>query len=520
MKTESYYQRNCFKLHCLFTALVACASTFFGLVATGEQVQPAPQMCAQVLRNATGFSIAPTDDVQQAWVAQLDGNQAGPVVVDASGNVYVTGGSMGSNNYSSYATIKYNPAGQQQWVAYYSASGIYDSASSIAIDSSGNVYVTGGSSGADGYFDYATVKYNSAGEQQWVARYDGSGNDDLALAIVVDASGNVVVTGTSRGPNNDIDYATVKYNSAGEQQWVARYDGPRHQNDLPSAIAIDSVGNVYVTGTSFGGSYYDYATIKYNPAGQQQWVARYNGYNSSRDDEARAIGVDGSGHVYVTGLSGATIKYNSAGQEQWVAQFEGSAAALVIDGSGNLYVAGGGLPPDGYVTTKYNSVGEEEWVANYHGTGGYDYATAAALDGSGNFYVTGRSEGLPGDTDYATVKYNSSGERLWVATFDEGYDAVNSIAVDGLHNVYVTGTSDGRYTTIKYIQEPTPTPRSSTTPRPTSTPKVRPTSPPHITPVPPPPSPRPTAVPRPTPPPHLTPVPTPSSPRPTSAPRP
>jgi len=161
------------------------------------------------------------------------------------------------------------------------------------------------------------VKYNASGVQQWVARYDGPGSsDDGATAIAVDGSGNVYVTGISYGSGTSYDYATVKYNASGVQQWVARYDGPGSYDDGATAVAVDGSGNVYVTGESFGsGTFFDYATVKYNASGVQQWVARYDGPGSS-DDGAAAIAVDGSGNVYVTGTARfadgyryTTIKY-------------------------------------------------------------------------------------------------------------------------------------------------------------------------------------------------------------------
>jgi hypothetical protein len=161
-------------------------------------------------------------------------------------------------------------------------------------------------------------------QEAWVARYNGPGNDfDAAQAMAVDNSGNVYVTGRSSDPDFSTHYATVKYNSAGQELWVARYYGPANYQDAPTAIAVDESGNVYVTGYSFGsGNNYDYATIKYNPDGQEQWVARYNGPDNG-DDGAEGIALDSSGSVYVTGSSVnatgfadyVTIKYNSAGQE-------------------------------------------------------------------------------------------------------------------------------------------------------------------------------------------------------------
>jgi uncharacterized delta-60 repeat protein len=496
---KSPHQSAFFNLRILIPLVVFLTGIFIALFATAGPWEAARQADAQ-LRNPNGFPFAPSDTVQQAWVAQYNGPNGADFVpvpaiaVDGLGNVYVTGGSFDSNSQEDFATIKYNSAGQEQWVAGYNGPGNGDDyAKAIAVDGSGNVYVTGYSG-----YDYVTIKYNSAGQEQWVARYNGPGNsDDHANAIAVDGSGNVYVTGTSGGGGGP-DYATIKYNSAGQEQWVARYNGPGLSTDEVYAIAVDGSGNVYVTGYSAGsGTGPDYATIKYNPSGQQQWVARYDDPGNN-DDYAKAISVDSSGNVYVTGFSVgsgtrfdyATIKYNSAGQEQWVARYNGPgnsddwAYALALDGSGNVYVtgtSGGGVSYWDYATVKYNSAGQEQWVARYDGPGDYDDgAGAIAVDSSGNVYVTGFSFGSNSDDDYATVKYNSAGQEQWVARYtSEGYniDAANAIAVDGSGNVYVTGYSGWDYATIKYVQEPTrptPTPRPRQTPRPRPTPAPRP----------------------------------------------
>ena len=159
------------------------------------------------------------------------------------------------------------PAGQQQWVARYDQGG-YSAAAAIALDGSGNVYVTGRTGDANHYSDYGTVKYNSAGQQQWVALYNGPpGNGpDAATAIALDGSGNAYVTGYSSRTNftyNDYGYATIKYNSGGQEQWVARYDEPQNASNEAAAIAVDNLANVYVTGKGRSGNDTDYLTIKY-----------------------------------------------------------------------------------------------------------------------------------------------------------------------------------------------------------------------------------------------------------------
>jgi uncharacterized delta-60 repeat protein len=361
---------------------------------------------------------------------------------------------------------------QEGWVARYKGPGLDDSAQAIALDGSGNVYVTGFSDGAGTGQDYATIKYNSAGQKEWVARYNGPGSDwDLAQAIAVDASGNVYVTGFSVGSGTGLDYATIKYNSAGQEQWVARYNGPGNDFDEGLAIAVDASGNVYVTGESWDpATKIDYATIKYNSAGQQQWVARYD--YAAGIDNATVIAVDSSRNVYVTGDSGldyATIKYSPAGQEQWVARYNGpgndhdGATDISTDNSGNVYVTGFSVSSRGdydYATMKYNSSGEEQWLARYDGPGNdWDLAGSIAVDNWGNVYVTGNSVGTTyPDYDYATIKYDSAGQEQWVARYngsDHGEDDASGLAIDGSGNVYVTGSSDGAngfpdYAMIKY----------------------------------------------------------------------
>jgi hypothetical protein len=184
--------------------------------------------------------------------------------------VYVTGMSYSSSsNQYEYATVKFDGDGNQPWIA--GCQGPECGAGepvAVAVDGSGNVYVTGRSHNYRTLlYGYATVKYSSEGEQQWVARYDGAaaGRESWPFDMVLDGSGNIYVTGDSyNGSGVNYAYVTLKYDSNGSEIWVACYNGPADGWDQAVALAVDGSGNVYVTGKSDGGtSCRDFLTIKY-----------------------------------------------------------------------------------------------------------------------------------------------------------------------------------------------------------------------------------------------------------------
>jgi hypothetical protein len=421
--------------------------------------------------------------VREEWV--VDG-AARDIALDAWGNIYVTGVICTQVWYglgcidSDWATLKYDADGHKLWSAFYNGPGSFQSPSAVAVDSAGTVYVTGWVCVAEswdelgGYCfdsDYTTIKYDTTGNQLWVARYGGPASDseDGAGAIVLNAAGSVYVTGSSVGIGTSHDYTTIKYDADGNELWVARYNGPANDGDVATAVALDSAGNLYVTGESVGAGPSDYATIKYDGDGNELWVARYNGPGDG-GDSAAAILVDASRNVYVTGWSQgvgtspdyATVKYDTNGNELWVARYNGpgnsfdGANALTVGASG-VYVtgvslgAGVGTSAD-YATIKYDTDGNERWVARYNGPAdGLDGAEAIVLDASGNVYVLGASTGVGTSTDFATIRYDNDGNELWVARYSNP-DEPSAIALDPANNVYVTGG----YATVKYSQTPEP----------------------------------------------------------------
>jgi len=375
-----------------------------------------------------------------------------------------------------------------------SAAGTYqlatnDYANGVATDSSGNVYVTGGTKGgldgntSAGNTDLFVVKYNSSGTKQWTKQLGSSGLDS-ANGITIDSSGNIYVTGvtfggldwnTSAGAN---DLFVVKYNSNGTKEWTKQLGSP--SSDYANGVATDSSGNVYVAGVTYGGldgnsnqDNADLFVVKYNSSGTKQWTKQYG---TGEYDEARGVATDSSGNVYVVGgtkgnlngisNSGRTdafvIKFNSSGTKQWTKKLgtwqNDLANGVATDSSGNFYVTGFTYQDmDGNTSAgnadlfvaKYNSSGTKQWTKQL-GTSKHDRARGVVTDSSGNVYVTGDTYGgLDGNTnagynDLFVVKYNSSGTKQWTKQLGtSSTDLANGVATDPSGNVYVTGGTYG-----------------------------------------------------------------------------
>jgi glucose dehydrogenase len=184
--------------------------------------------------------------------------------------VFVTGTTIPPDSDQDYATVAYRASsGKQLWATRYAPGGFNNYANAISVSPvSSAVFVTGSSPTNGRRSDYATVAYDATtGQQLWVERYNGPANlDDDATAIAPSPDGSAVfVTGFSRGLATSDDYATVAYDAAtGDQLWVERYDGPAHFPDWAFAIAVSPDGSaVFVTGQSWSGTDYDYATVAY-----------------------------------------------------------------------------------------------------------------------------------------------------------------------------------------------------------------------------------------------------------------
>jgi len=409
------------------------------------------------------------------------------IALDNWGNVYVTGRTISGTNLNytwNMTTIKYDGRGEQQWVRTYdNPYGDADSPSDMAVDALGNVYITG-SSGMGAQSDILTLKYNSNGDLLWVKLYDGGKQaSDVAWAMALDASGNIYVTGSTNNGVYSSDAITIKYNNDGVQQWVATYTGANPNGpDVGHAIQVPGDGFVYITGAiSEDVNFADCLTIKYNTAGQLQWVRNWDApYH--HDDFAVDLDIDGSGNVYITGLSReseenidyVTVKYDGNGNQVWYKAMDSTADDrahnIEVDGMNNIIITGDIRPNDkrNFLTVKYNASGDVLWSKKFIPVDScYASPSKMVLDNANNIYITGlaRRDGCS-KTYYATIKYSSNSATEWTkyyAGVGNRSDA-HDIAVDAKGRVYVIGMSldgpepppftdaDWSYATVKYAK--------------------------------------------------------------------
>ncbi|MBW7887328.1 MAG: SBBP repeat-containing protein [Bacteroidetes bacterium] len=306
-----------------------------------------------------------------------------------------------------------------------------------------------------------TLTVTAQVKEVWSARFNGAGNlHDGINAMAIDDEGNVYVAGSNgNGLISGNDFCTIKYTPSGDTAWVRIYNGTGNNTDIARAIAVDTNGNVYVTGESRNGSEFgteDYVIIKYSPNGDSLWVKRYDGTGANRD-MPKKIGLDDSANVYVTGLSmGAnnamditTIKYTADGVEQWVRRWSGDATYafsndaqdMAVTGSGNVYLTGHVNNQTtfwDFVTLKYNRDGVKQWHAYYAGPNNSvsEEAKVLAVDANENVYVAGSNSQYP-NAQPVIIKYNAEGIQQWKTVLLYDYHKPKAMAVDKNNNIYV-----------------------------------------------------------------------------------
>jgi len=444
------------------------------------------------------YSQTASSQVTQRWAARYNGSgnavdNMSDMIVDNSGNVFVCGISYRSQtNTNDAALIKYDSAGTVVWSSFYTGiAGSHEILTAMAIDNSGNIYVTGRSLSVSSAYDVLTLKYNSAGALQWDRKIGGAvTGDDLGRDITVDAAGNIcVVSNVNMGLTSGFtDIAVIKYDPAGNyliSGGAYTYNFAGDAIDIPFAITTDAANNIYVAGTwggdnGFGGINSQITTLSLTPAGALRWVKQY-GTPAGLPMEGYDIKCDNAGDVLVTGkvqkisngqYETATLKYSNAnGTLLWAQRFSGAGSLeditkkIAIDDSNNVYVTGYNFRTTNrdQIVIKYSSTGIYRWAVAYNhpSYNGSDEGQDIIIRGRW-IYTSGWVSG-PTQKDYLIMKYDRyTGAEMWARSYfgpSSGDDGAFRIGLDASQNVIVSGDSFGGasnfdWATIKFIQTP------------------------------------------------------------------
>jgi hypothetical protein len=403
----------------------------------------------------------------------------------------------------------------------------------VAIDSAGDLYAAGwtealnfpivlaAQAASGGSVDAFIVKLNPTGTALLYATYIGGSGDDRAAAIAVNSSGQAYVTGSTASPNFPLllplrttlggakTAFVLKLNATGNQLLYSTYLGGTNY-DLGTAIAVDAGGSAYVAGdtlstnfpvlgafqTASGGGT-DVFVTKLTPAGALSYSTYLGG---AANEHAGGIAVDATGAAYVAGgttstnfpMAGALQAANHGAQDAFITKLSANGAALsystylggsgaiaseqangvVVDASGNAYVAGVTNSLDfpvtaGVLQTQFNGVsdafaakinpsGSALIYSTYLGGSDLDWGSAIGIDSSGNAYVAGYTSsgdfpqsnavqpGFGGLYDAFVSKLNSTGNALGFSTWfgGGGSDIANALAVDASGNMYLGGQTN------------------------------------------------------------------------------
>jgi len=404
------------------------------------------------------------------------------------------------------------------WSSYLGGSGD-DRGYGIAVDGAGNVFVTGrtASSGwVSGGFDTAfnggdgdafVAKLSGSGAHLWSSYLGGSG-DDWGWGVAVDGAGNVLVTGQTMSSgwvsggfdtthNGYYDVFVVKLSGSGSHLWSTYMGGS--DNDGGYSIAVDTLGNVLVTGGTWSSGWVsggfdttfnyggDAFAAKLSGSGSHLWSTYLGGIYK---DWGYGIAVDGTGNVFVTGdtlspgwVSGGSDTTHNGGHDAFVVGLSGSGSHLwstylggsgndggsgiAADRAGNVLVTGFTLSSDwvsGGFDTTYNGM-EDAFVVKLSGSGGHLWSTylggsgndegwGITVNGAGNPFVTGMTQSSGwvsrgfgatpnGGSDPFVAKLSASGAHLWSTYLGgSGNDYGAGIAVDRAGNAFVTGVTE------------------------------------------------------------------------------
>ena len=359
----------------------------------------------------------------------------------------------------------------------------------LSIDNSDNVYITGhtygnlDSNNNHGSADVVLVKHDSSNNKIWTKQI-GTPKEDKASGIAIDSSKNIYISGYTKGKFDNDTYSSLpdiflsKFNESGTTQWIKNFGTPK--DDYSNGIAIDSTGNIYITGYTKGDFDNDSITtnpdiilLKFDSSGTKLW---HKQISTSSDDRGNGIAIDNLNNIYITGYSKGNLdnitnsgradaflmKFDLNGTKQWTklvgTSSDDIANSVITDSSNNIYITGysnGDIDNNtnfgnsDIFISKFTLNGDKQWTKNMGSTlddVGYDLA----IDSSNNIYITGFSTGNldnntnSGNSDVFILKFNPEGIKQQTALLGTALDDIGySVQLDSNNQIYLTGYTNG-----------------------------------------------------------------------------
>lgn len=377
------------------------------------------------------------------------------VATDGAGHLYVVGMTYGdlkdgqNPDDADGFVRKYTDRGQVEWTRQF-GSDAYDTATGVAVDASGGIYVTGFTEGllhggeSDDDADCFLRKYEADGSVLWTQQF-GTEATCQASAVATDGTDDVYVAGSGSGVlEGGTGGGAVflrKFGAGGSLEWSEQFGDPMHEGG--GALAVTSSGNVFLAGyirssrDDWNRSNSDAYLHKYDSEGEQEWTIQFG---TPSDDYAYGLATDEAGNVYCVGRTDGNLagvgefssinafvkKYSDEGFELWTDQFafgdHSEANAVVVDVDGNVFVGGysslvaqgdgevGGL---GAFVRRYSAEGVTDWTREFV-TDAFGGVASLASDGTGGVFAVGTSgvdvdTGEALDTPYSVFLMHVSG---------------------------------------------------------------------------------------------------------------
>ncbi len=267
------------------------------------------------------------NDLWSRQISTSSGDQSFSVAVDGSGNAYISGrtrsdiGGTNAGGHDAFLT-KYDSSGDLLWSQQIGTSSM-DISFSVAVDASGNAYISGFTEGNigganAGYRDAFLTKFDSSGDELW-SQQIGTSDTEFSWSVAVDGSDNVYITGFTEGDLSGTsagraDAFLVKYDSLGNELWSQQIGTARH--DISFSVAVDASGNAYISGETKGdlggvnAGDMDAFLTKFDSLGNELWSQQIG---SSRYDQSSSVAIDAAGNAYISGWTTGDLAGTNAG---------------------------------------------------------------------------------------------------------------------------------------------------------------------------------------------------------------